>query len=177
MTYVPKVAKAWHDQMVELILLNPTITNAEIAETLGTTPIAVHFVRRSDMFQLLYRERLAKVQEITNEQLKGKLSGQMARLASVALDTLTEQVDAERELLLNSPSRGTRETAEMALQALGYMNPPRGQMGAPAVGNAENVFIVDAELLAQSREKMRSIGNARDEPALIEQEPKVRSAS
>lgn len=160
MPWEPQFDKEYHAQMIEMILLTPAITNKEIAEALQLCELTVSLVRRSDMFQLKFRQRMAELQANTDEVVKSRLEGKLARVADAALDNLGLAIENEQKLLEAGASpntRETRETAEMVLAALGY-----SRKGAPPAGPAQvvnNTYVVDASALANARKMMRSLGN------------------
>lgn len=170
----PARPQEWHDQMAEMLIIDPTVTNEQLAIALELNVQSVALVRRSDMFKLHYRNRLAKFQDKNDERIRERLEGRITRVADSALENLELQLEQQRNLLLSGQvvkeMRDTRETAETVLSALGYSRkgappqPPAGQV------NNNSVFIVDATLLASAREKMRALTNviegSSDTPAL-----------
>lgn len=180
MAWEPQNDKEWHDLMIELIIVQPSITNAELAEALDLNLITIGLVRKSDMFRVKWEMRKAQMQGVTDEVVKDRLQGKMARVADAALDNLQVNISNERKLLDTGamPSqRDTRETAEMVLSALGYSKKGAAPASAAQV-NANAVFIVDKDLLASARQDMRSIGRGSPEEPLGQQLlPPLRSAS
>lgn len=158
MAWSPQNSQLWHEMMADLLILDPTLTNLQIAEQLGLHEQTVAIVKRTDMFDaIVARRRLAITGKVEQTYLN-KLQGKVQDLAEVSVDTLTEQVKAEQKKHLDSPSRGTLESCEVALKALGFI----GKSSAPAyqqpgmVINAGAV-IIGSDVLASARSKMRAV--------------------
>lgn len=162
--WTPKVERIWHDQMIEMLIAEPTLTNEQLSLGLDLHVQTVALVRRSDMFQLKYKQRLARLEEATNEHVRNRVEGRIARVADSALENLEIQLEQQRNLLLSGQivkeMRDTRETAETVLSALGYSRKGAAPAQAPQQNNA--VFVVDAALLKSAQEKMRALGNVTD---------------
>jgi len=145
---------------MDWLLLNPTATYIEAAAAFDVHEGTIGPIMRSDLFQQHLRERRDRMEHAVEKIALNKLQGKVVELATVSIETLTARVEKEK-LAAGAGSMGVgdiRETADMALKALGYGAPGRGVVpSAPAI----NVFVIDREALAAARNKMRSVNSER----------------
>lgn len=154
MQWEQKKLQDWHLRVMDILIADPTLTNEQIALELRSNvhPVTVGLLRRQDMFKLALEERQEEISRGVTQHTLDRINGKVQRLASESLDTLTAQVERERLLNLTTPSRGTGETCEMALKALGFM---KGPAAPSATVEVTNVVQVDARVLQQARDIMR----------------------
>lgn len=146
--------KQWHEMVIDFMLLNPTATHQEIADQFGVAKETIGYVLRSDMFKMRLEERRARFQAQVDGTAIERLQGKLAGLAERSLDALDEKIAEQRKELGIGE---TRETAEMALKALGYGAPQKSNSG----GTVINV-LVSRDDLARARELMSPVA----QPAL-----------
>lgn len=139
--------KAWHKMVVEYILANPTATHAQIAEEFDMATQTVDQLFMSGLFKAHMEERQGQLAEKMDTHVLERLRGKTAQLAESALDGLKEKIEAERKLLGLDLKEG-RETAEMALRALGF-SPNGSAREAPTA--VTNVIVLNAGDLAEAR--------------------------
>lgn len=142
--------------MVDRLLLEPTLTNEQLALEFGMHEQTIAVVRRTDMFQAMLEDRRLHLEAKVDQTVLDKLQGKVARLADKAVDTLTEQLDRERSKLHDSVQRGTLETTEMALKAIGLIR-TGGAASAPPTVHIDRAVIVDKSVLDEARAKMRAL--------------------
>jgi len=103
-TATPKRLSYTHDAMIDLILQEPTVTHAELAEIFGYTAGWVQRVCSSDAFQSRLADRKA---QLIDPQITRSLNERLRGVTIKALDIIDEK--------LSSQDAG----AQMALEALG----------------------------------------------------------
>lgn len=139
--------KNWHLMIIDYVLLNPAATQQEIGDHFGYTRETVNLVMNSDLFQAKLEERReefrAKVDGTAIDRLEGKIAG----LAEDSVDLLRDKIQQERAII---GLDATRETAEMALKALGYGAPKISK----TVNNNTQVVVVSKDDLARARERI-----------------------
>lgn len=95
-----------HEAMIELILLDPTVTHKELAEVFSLTPRWVSAVIGSDAFQA----RLAqKRDKLIDPLVAQSLNERVASTTIQALNVVSEKLEAE-------------QSASYALEALGIVS-------------------------------------------------------
>jgi hypothetical protein len=141
--------------MADLLILDPTLTNEQVADQLGLHYMTVQIVRRSDMFKAMMTRRRDRLEGRIEENYISRLQGKVVELAEVSIDTLKGQVERENAKLIAGVQQGTMETCEMALRSLGLIG-PKGQGGiAPA--SPHLTVVVDNRVLASAQQRMRTI--------------------
>lgn len=150
----PRNNQIWHEMLADLLILNPTATNEELAAQIGLHMSTVRAVRASDMFQAIVERRRDRIEGRVEETYMDKIQGKLGQLAEVAVDTVTEQLQRERQKMLDHVSEGSLETCEMALRSLGLIN-GRGGGGTPAP--VQLSVVVNNTVLESAREKMRTL--------------------
>lgn len=154
MAWVPQKDQLWHEMMADLLVLDPTLTNEQIAEQLGLHPQTVRAVRAGDMFKALVERRRERIAGRVEDNYMARLQGKVGALAEVAVDTLTQQVKTEQAKMVAGVQQGTLETCDMALRALGFIS--KGNGAAPPAPHHLTV-VVNNDVLSSAREKMRTI--------------------
>lgn len=135
----------WHENMSDFMISNPKAGNRELAAHFGMSEPWTSTITRSDVFQAYHALRLEKHRKMVSESVIEKTEG----LARLSLDVLEERIERERASLNYG---AVKETAEMALKALGY-----GGRAAPGPAVQVNLNLVDRDTLASAREKMRAV--------------------
>lgn len=148
--------KVWHEMVAEYMLLNPTATQIEIAAHFDVTPVGLSYVTNSDMFKMFFRKRKKNMEDTVDQSAMERLRGKLGGLAERTLDVLDEKIQAERA---NLGIEAVRETADMALKALGFSAPRSNGPQTPAINLQVNV---GADTLREARELMAE----RQQPAL-----------
>ena len=99
-----------HDAMVDLIIQDPTVTHAELAELFGFTAAWVARVIASDAFQARLAERK---QQLTDPLVAQTLNERLKGVAIHSLDIVHQKLDAE-------------QSAAYAMEALGLASKAMG---------------------------------------------------
>lgn len=136
----------WHEMVVDWMLTNPDGKLKDCAEFFSVTQPWLSTVVNSDAFKHYFRVRRKEHQGLVSATVIDKVEG----LGKLSLDVLEERIENDRE---NISLGIVRETAEMALKALGYGG--RGAMQAAPV--QVNIGVVTPDLLERARAKMRDV--------------------
>lgn len=145
-----KRVRVKHDAIMDFMLANPVLRMREVAEHFGVSQSWLSTVVHSDAFQEQLRAKQEKLFGATVLPLREQVLG----LAALAVDKLSEAVES-------ADPEGDREyvadVTEMALKAAG-MGPSK-LPGTPVVqqNQQNNYYMVDAEALAEARERMRAL--------------------
>lgn len=146
MKWQPDRLRVWQEMLMDYLLLHPSASREEMAEAFNVTTQTITNVTTSDLFRYqLDQRRKARAAEVDRSVL-ARLQDGVAALAGVTVERLTgAAVSGEMDL------DGCRETAEMALRAIGY-----AQTGStkPQIVQ-QTVVVVDKELLQNARASMR----------------------
>lgn len=122
-----------HDAMIDLILMEPNISQNEIAKQMGYTHGWVSRIIGSDAFQARLAER--KV-EVVNPEIKQNFEERVKGLAAQSLEVITRKLEAT-----SSP--------ELAIKALDISVKALG-MGARVQNLQQNTFVVALPQKAKS---------------------------
>lgn len=159
MAWEPQKNQLWHEMMADLLILDPTLTNEQVAEQLGLHYMTVQGVRRTDMFKAMMERRRDRIAGRVEDNYMARLQGKVGALAEKAVDTLHEQIAAEQKKVLAGVQQGTLETCEMALRSLGLIGSKGAGLAAPT---QHLTVVVNNDVLSSARGKMRTIhANAR----------------
>lgn len=120
--------RIWHEQLVDYMLLNPHAKKEDIARHFGRNVQWIYSLIRTDLFKAYYRKRFEAHQQAVTDSVIARTSS----VANKALDKLAEKLDKSPDL----PMSEIRQTAEMAIRALGY---GAGSQRGPALGVQVNV--------------------------------------
>ncbi len=145
----------WHEQLVDWELMNPSANMGDCARHFGKTEGWLSTVRNSDAFREFRARRIAEHQGMVSETVIDKVEG----LAALTLDTLHERIEGDRD---NIGLGFVRETAELALKALGYCG-----KSAAAPAPVVQVNVVSQESLQRARGLMRDKTANTEEPILV----------
>ena len=148
----------WHERIVDWELMNPQLTMGDCALHFGKSETWISRIRNSDAFNEFRDRRIAEHQDMVSTSVIDKTE----ILAKQSLDLLHTRIREEQETIALS---FVKETAEMALKALGYS---RGA-AAPSGAGGTTIFlgIADPDALARAREKLRLTQN--NEQARLQQ--------
>lgn len=141
----PDKLREWHEQLMDFQILHPRATREEMARVFNCTPATITNITQTDIYQARLMERRRGRQDNVDKTVVERLEG----LTHSALDTIEHKLEHQRELLGLTE---VRETAEMALKALGYIAPQSGR-NVPQV--QQTVVVVDAQALEDARLLMR----------------------
>jgi len=147
-----------HEAIVDWELLNPGDTRRNCALALGISECGLSIIYNSDAFIDYRSRRMREHQALVSESVIEKTEA----VAKISLDILEERFDQERKVI---PLGGVKDTAEMALKALGFGQPRPGNY-PPGGGNVTVIVGASPEQLAQARDRMKTI-NA----TVVEEEP------
>lgn len=137
----------WHQAIVDWQFENPGATLQDCAAYFNVTQAWLSTIRNSDAFKGYEMQRRQEHNANVSESVISKVE----KLAALTVEVLHERIDAERDSIgLN----GVKETADMALKALGFGVPRGGNNNA---NTQVNVNLVDASALARARETMRQV--------------------
>jgi len=168
---VLKKVRVKHDAIMDFMLANPTLRMGQVAEHFGVSRAWLSVVVHSDAFQEQLRAKQEKLFGATVLPLREQVLG----LAAMAVDKLSEAVEA-------ADPQGDREyvadVTEMALKAAGLG--PSKLPGTPVVqqNQQNNYYMVDADALAEARERMRALKRAAEESegALVQERRELLTA-
>lgn len=161
-------ARWWHDKMVEYIVLNPAISQKELARLIGRSEGTVNLVVKSDMFQA----RLAQRRDALRERIDQTISQKLLKVADLGLEVVTEQLETKRGAL---PFAATTEFVGNILERLGYGTKPSSPSTQVQVnvGSAPVAVPVSSEALAAARQALlaSNAARARETPAVVIEAP------
>jgi hypothetical protein len=143
-----KHTRPWHEALLEFILANPRASGVEIALYFNVTEAWVSTVKNSDAFQELWAKRRGE----HFSRVSSSIAEKVTALAEVTVDTLTDEIEKSKrkgELKIET----LKETADMALKALGFGAKGVQSPLASTINIQQNNFSVDKETLARAREQ------------------------
>lgn len=155
----------FHEQLARWTLENPHLTLRHAAQRFGYSVTWLSIIMNSDAF----RARLAELNAAADALVVADVPQRLRGLAVSALDKLDAQLE---EVIVEGPMARvdrdfTRETAEMALKALGYgakhTSAPQPSGAAPS----GTVIYADKVLVQEARARIL----ARGEPRTIDAQP------
>lgn len=148
----PKTLQWWHDSIIDWMLVNPDKNKKDCAAYFNVTPEYIRQLTNSDVF----RARLVARRQVLEDRLNIGIVERIQSLACTSLDVLHERIAEERKTI---GLEAVRETADMALKALGYTAPKGGSAPAAAPGsNVVNIqLVIDKRDLEESRRLMRTV--------------------
>jgi hypothetical protein len=143
-SWTPQQLREWHEQLMDMLIANPTATYEQLGAALNVHKQSVMLVVNSDLFQAKLRDR----REMRQASVDRSVLQRVEDLAKVSLENLEDKIKKQRHLLGLDE---VRETAEMALRGLGYIsNTPR--QAAPSVNIS---VVVGRDDLAAARSLMQ----------------------
>lgn len=109
----PKV-KYTHDAMIDLMLMDPSITQDALAEYFGYSPGWISLMKNSDAFQARYAQRR---QELVDPVVMATIEKNLEGMASRSMDILRQKLDRPAEEV---PDNLALRALEISTKALGY---------------------------------------------------------
>lgn len=147
----------WHEAIIDWMLENPDGKLGQCAMHFGRTQAWISVIINSDAFKELLEQRKLLHAHMISLTLTEKLEG----IAHQSLDALEESLEAHKDG--GTMSVGcARDTAEMALKALGYTarSPGALHLNVPH-GSQVNIGVATPEVLAEARRKMKEMQDAK----------------
>lgn len=148
MAFNPAKLRVWHTQLMDALILNPRASNTDLAAMFGTSKEYISALVSADLFRAQLEERRKERAAMVDQTVVQRLQEKVSVLAEATVERLTDAVVTGDMTL-----EGVRETADMALRAIGYGAP--AARPAPVVQNT--VVVLDRDMLAAAREKMRGV--------------------
>lgn len=159
MTVQPAKQNWWYDSFIDWMLKNPDKTIKQAAAEFDVTPQWLYVLKNSDVFKRALEERRAKHSDMISTSVIEKVGA----LADMAVDHLIDKF-AEAEVEGKPlPIKFVKDTAEFALEKLGYTGKTPSAPMVPAQV-AVQVNVVSPELLAEARARLRQ--TQLEQPAL-----------
>lgn len=151
-----------HDAVIDEILINPTISQNDLAKMFGFSVSWISICMNSDAFKERLAERKA---EITDPILRATIKDKVEAAAGRALDRIIDR--------LESPTHGSIKTADLVAIAKLGATPP-----APApAAQTNNLYVVQVPAPANNAQSWLSQASGRKLPGgipLVEEiEPRV----
>lgn len=163
MTIQPAKMNWWYDSVIDWMILNPHCNLKQCARHFDVSPVWIYTLSKSDVFKAaLTKRRVEHAGQISVDVI-----GKAGALADMAMDHLLEKfAEADEDTSKALPLKFVRDTAEFALQALGYG--AKHHSTAPTQQVSVQVNVVSPELLAEARARLREVqqNGYTPEPAL-----------
>lgn len=145
----PRRAKMWHDALIDILLVEPTLTQKEAAARLGRSEVAVSYVMGSDLWKARYEARRVLI----NETLAHAISSKLTRLAVDAIEITHEKLKLQRDKL---PFEDLVDVTDKTLARLGY-GAKQNNSSVVINNNAQQVVApISADELEAIRSKLRA---------------------
>lgn len=144
-------AQPLHEQLVDMMLMEPHLEQTQIAVRLGHSVTFIRKVMQSDLFQAYYTARRDQVNAIIGQEL----AGQAQRLAGKGLKELNTRFSDPAKL----ENMGTKEVREVTKMAMTFGTDPLRKL-AKNDGGATPVNVnisVMSEALARARQRMKEV--------------------
>lgn len=150
-----KTFRYWHDAIIDLMLLEPSITQSEISKRLRRGYATISLVMNSDLFKARYEQRRREFQQCVSEGIKDKL----VKVANVGLELTLETLEKKRTAI---EIADLTKITESALDRLGYAPPKNGSTAVQVnVNTANTVAPVSREALESARNTLREYEKTR----------------
>lgn len=165
-----------HSDIARFLLENPTLPLGAVAAHFGYTQPWLSSIIHSGAF----RAHMAELQGAADDVVVLDVPARLRGVASSALDKLGEQLAfAVGDGAASRVDRQfVRETADMALKALGYGRPANG---APTASQPSNVIYADRVVINEARQRILDRGRTYDAalpvPQLTDEQPLELQAS
>ena len=138
----------WHEAIIDWMLLHPEGRLGDCAREFRCTQSWLSIIVNSDVFQMRLAARRAELASEVGATVRDRLGG----IAGQSLEAIAERLETEKAKI---PIGELRETADMALSALGYGSKRGAGGGTGDTYNFLNVNHVSRDVLANAREKMQ----------------------
>src|SRR5882672_1671819 len=150
-TQLKNGVRAWHEELLEFLLVNPRASLTEISLYFNATPSWISIVKNSDAFRELWAKRRGE----HFNRVSINVSDRITALAEVTVDALT--VKMENAIASDTATIDQlKEVGDMALKALGFGAKHSSSISIQQNSTTSNVF-VDKATLERAREARRSI--------------------
>lgn len=146
--WVPKKFRYWYDGIIDLLLVDPTLSQKDIAAKMGRHAVTIGMVMNCDMFRARYEQRRGSQSKALQEKINDRISG----VAIKALELVEAKLDT-RGSTASLPE--LVDVADTALNRLGY-----GTKAAPVAASQLTVNVggatatITREDLEASRKKI-----------------------
>lgn len=136
-----------HEAIIDWLMAHPEVKNLQVlCDQLNVSRSWLSIVMNSDAFRTEYQRRRDEYNKLYADEVQSKLFEASAK----ALDRLIDALDDD-----DIDPRFALDAVDKCTNRLGF-GPSKGN--APAVQiNAAGVAVVDKDLLAQARQKMRQV--------------------
>lgn len=136
-----------HEAIIDWLMAHPEVKNLQVlCDQLNVSRSWLSIVMNSDAFRTEYQRRRDEYNKLYADEVQSKLF----EASSKALDRLIDALDD-----VDIDPRFALDAVDKCTNRLGF-GPSKG--AAPAVQiNAAGVAVVDKDLLAQARQKMRQV--------------------
>lgn len=145
----PKFQRTWHDNIIDLLLTDPTLTQKEVAARLGRNATTINCVMASDMFKARYEARRL----LMNETLAQAITGKLTRLAIDAIEVTHEKLKLQRDKL---PFEDLVDVTDKTLSRLGYGMKTAANPAVVINNNQQVVAPISADELEAIRSRLRA---------------------
>jgi len=162
----PTRIRYWYESIIDQLLIDPSLSQREIARRLGRSEVTIGTVMNSDILRALYEQRRTKV----NAELQEKINSRLLGLAIDAIDITHEKLKLQRDKI---PFEDLVDVTDKTLTRLGYGTAKAGGQTAIVVNNTTQIVApVSTDQLEAAREKFLNLQRAKlvAEPALPEGE-------
>ena len=151
----------WYSSIADLMILEPNLTQQEIAVRLDKTPATIYAITGTDLFRSYLDQRKRDLRAQTESVLTQK----MTKVAEASLDLVLDKLEKKRDQV---PLDTLQELSVSMLDRLGYSPKPAGptvQINAPTTTNNQTVVAVSADALSEARAALRLAEARRAETA------------
>jgi len=163
-TQLKNGVRAWHEELLEFLLVNPRASLTEISLYFNATPSWISIVKNSDAFRELWAKRRGE----HFNRVSINVSDRITALAEVTVDALT--VKMENAIASDTATIDQlKEVGDMALKALGFGVKGLANVNIHNSNATQNVF-VDKNTLERAREARRMM---QKEETLTVSPPKI----
>ena len=150
-TQLKNGVRAWHEELLEFLLVNPRASLQEIALYFNASISWISIVRNSDAFKELYAQR----RDQHFDRVSITVADRVTALADVTIDALT--VKMEKHIQADTATiEQLKEVGDMALKALGFGAKQNSHININTSATTQNVF-VDKATLERARDVRRAI--------------------
>lgn len=144
----PQKFRYWYDNIIDLLLVDPSLSQKDIAHRLGRHAASIGLIMNSDLFRARYEQRRGA----HSDQLKEKINGKLTDVAITALGLVKEQLDLKRTTI---PLPELADVADQALSRLGYgAKDATSAPGSLTVNVGHTISTISREDLEASRKKI-----------------------
>jgi hypothetical protein len=135
--------RAWHDSLIDYMLLNPTATYEMIGNAIGRTAASIGYVVRSDIFRARYAQRRNE----HSKNVSDKIVDVSRNIATKSLQRIEEVLNDDVKMKNVSPGQ-LNEIAKTALTTIGLID----SKGAPSSATQINIHQHNVEARVTSED-------------------------